>query len=604
MTTAQGAAPRRRIGDVLVERQLITPDQLAQALRLRSVPGESRRLGQILLDEGMVSPWPLARALAESRGLPAEQLSARAPDPELARLVPREIAEKYLLVPIDRHDGALRIAVADPVDIVAVDDLRSRLPTQSIQIVVAPADQIRRRLDDVWGGTSETEVLERFVGEVAGQASQSTGQSQFTETEGGAIGIVKQIIDDALAQDASDIHIEPQHDQIMVRYRIDGMLRPALQLPGAGLASVSSRIKILAGMKIIERRVPQDGRIAHPFRGKTRQIRVSSLPSVHGETFVLRLLADSTELPEVARLGMPPDQAERFLSALHRSQGTILVTGPTGSGKTTTLYAGLRSAMSIDRSVLTLEDPVEIELAGITQVAVNEAVGMTFARGLRAAVRQDPDVILVGEVRDQETAELAMRAALTGHLVLTTLHTLNAPAAVLRMHDIGITPYVISSAVSLVIAQRLLRRICLQCREPTRIDSETLARLGLSEADALSFAVGVGCPDCNGTGYRGRVAAFEMLAMTPSVQRAVLDGLRGVAFERACEAAGWRPLLQAAINLARQRITSVTEIIRVALTVAEDVEPLPEGREHLDQAPDEDGAPPGEKADPTAPPIG
>ena len=575
-TSGQPGRPRQ-LGAVLVQMGALSPEDVALALQAQREGPTRMRLGEVMLQLGMIDEALLARALAASRGLPFIELSDQPLDPATARLLPRDIAEHYRLVPFHSQDGALHVAVADPVDVVALDDLRTRLRHRSIQIHVARRSAIDDWIREAWQGTENREAVRHFEGEMAERASRNRvpATDQARTADGGAVRVVRQLIDHGLDLDASDIHVQPESDRILVRYRVDGILQDGPALPLSGQSTIATRLKILSGMVITERRLPQDGRMQHSYRGAVRQIRVSSIPGIKGEKFVLRVLGDAGRLPSVEDLGMPEDQFRAYLRALRAPQGTILITGPTGSGKTTTLYSGLAQVLDGRRNILTLEDPVEIEMDGITQIAIREDIGMTFSRGLRAALRQDPDVLLVGEIRDRETAELAMRAALTGHVVLSTLHTLNAPSAISRLIDIGIPNYIASSAISMVIAQRLVRRICPWCITADRLDPATAADLGVAEQDRDTFVTGAGCDHCHHTGHSGRIAAYEVMPMSAPMRAAVLDDITGDELAVIARREGWRPLREAAMDLARQGLTSVQEVIRVTQSAIDQDDPLP-----------------------------
>jgi type IV pilus assembly protein PilB len=404
-------------------------------------------------------------------------------------------------------------------------------------------------------------VLEQL--DVAPSRVGDTQLATVTDLESApVVRLVNAILSGALDARASDVHIEPQYSGLRVRYRIDGMLRDVMDVPPAAALTVISRLKIMAGLDIGERRVPQDGRTNIVLEGRKLDARVSSLPSIHGEKVVLRLLDNGAALPTLDQLGMTHSDEVHVRRMLAASQGLVLITGPTGSGKTSTLYAALQETLTSERNVVTLEDPVEVQLPGITQVQVHDRAGMTFARGLRAVLRQDPDVVLVGEVRDAETAELALRASLTGHLLLTTLHTNDSVSAITRLVDMGAEPFLVASSLSLVIAQRLVRRPCPSCVRPAEPDPDTLAALGLDPLSMVDgqFVHGAGCANCGETGYRGRVAVFEVLRVTPDVRTALLSNPTEASLSAA--AAGRTTLRSAALALARSGGTTLREVLR------------------------------------------
>ena len=557
----------RKLGDILVGWGAISPAELQHCLAIQTQepPRRRRRLGRILLDEERVTEITLARALAESHGLQAVDLSQEEIDPDLARSIPQLVAKRALVLPLAIHDGTLRIAAADPVDVVGLDDVRLHIQRKHkgvrVQVVVAPESQLRRRLASTWSEANAVEALEGF--DDAGTTSVT--EEETTGADAGAVSAVHQILATAIRLGASDIHIEPLAGEVRVRMRVDGALRKVMALPKTGQAPLTSRIKIIANIDIAQKRVPQDGRARINLDGVTRNIRVSTLPTLHGEKVVIRLLTDIGELPALSALGIPPDGLATIHEALRSSQGLVLITGPTGSGKTTTLYSAIHEIVTGERNLITLEEPVEIELPGVSQVQIDEKVGMTFAAGLRSVLRQDPDIIMVGEIRDKVTADLAIRAALTGHLVLATVHTIDAPSAVIRLVDMGVPRYLIASSLNLVIAQRLVRRPCQHCMQPQVPDPETRQRLHLTQEQSLAMVVGRGCEKCEAHGYRGRTGVFEVLPVTKDVRAALMSGGDEATLAAAARASGWKPLLESGVEVATRRLTTAAELLRVLL---------------------------------------
>ena len=452
---------RRKLGDTLVGWGVITPQQLEAALEAQARDGRTvrRRLGRVLVDAGLVTDGAVAAALADMHGLQVVDLDLQIIDPGVARRIPHSIAVQHVVLPLTVREGVLRVAVADPVDVVALDDLRMRAQGLRLEVVVAAESQLRDKIAELWSQVVTEDALEKFVSELSvdEEVNLEAGDDE------GAVAAVHQILSAAVRAGASDVHIEPMRDGVRVRVRIDGTLRPLMSLPRSGHSSIVARTKIVAGLDIVERRVPQDGRARLRVDGRDRNLRVSTLPTMHGEKIVVRLLSDQASLPSLTDLGMGLDQELILQNALHLPQGLVLITGPTGSGKSTTLYAAIRQMVNDERNLITLEDPVEIELPGVAQVQVSDKTGMTFAAGLRSALRQDPDVIMVGEIRDQITAELAVRAALTGHLVLSTLHTNDSASAVIRLVEMGVPNYLVASSLTLSMAQRLVRKPCTEC---------------------------------------------------------------------------------------------------------------------------------------------
>ncbi|TAK68585.1 MAG: type II/IV secretion system protein [Actinomycetota bacterium] len=563
------AIARLRLGDVLVAAGEVSEADLARALQLQaSEPQPRRRLGTVLVSLGLVDDRQIAAALARVHNLPVIGLDATRLDRAAAQLIPRGAAERHKVLVLGWNGRLLRVAVADPVDVVALDDVRTLAGAAGLDVSVAPESQIAAALETVWSEAVDQAVYDEFLKEVTPEAVEAeTGN----ENDAAAIKMVDRVLAHGARLNASDIHVEPQRDGVRVRMRVDGILREVLHLPQAAYSSMVARLKIISGLNVIERRVPQDGRTRISIEGRALDVRVSTLPSLRGEKVVLRLLPDSRSLPTLDGLGMAEDQSRVLRDVLHLPQGLVLITGPTGSGKTNTLYAGISEVVDAERNVITLEDPVEVELPGSTQVQIDEKVGMTFARGLRAVLRQDPDIVLVGEIRDQETAELAIRAALTGHLVLSTLHTLDSPAALTRLTDMGVAPYLVASSLSLVLAQRLLRRPCPDCVVHEPMPADVATRLGLTgEYATHAYPRAVGCAHCGDTGYAGRIGVFETLVVTPAVRDALLSGAGETEVRRAALATGWLPLAQRAVLAAAAGRTTIAEVLRVVATTLAD----------------------------------
>ncbi len=558
---------RRRLGDTLVGWGVITPAQLEAALQAQALDGRTvrRRLGRVLVDAGLVNDGAIAAALADMHGLQVVDLERHVLDPGVARRIPHSIAVAHVVLPLNVGDGVLRVAVADPVDVVALDDLRMRAGNLRLDVVVAPEGQLRDKISSVWSQAVAEDALQKFVAELGVEEERSLEAGD----DEGAVAAVHQILIAAVRAGASDVHIEPMRSGVRVRVRIDGTLRPLMSLPRSGHASIVARTKIISGLDIVERRVPQDGRARLRLEGRDRNLRVSTLPTLHGEKIVVRVLSDQAFLPSLSDLGMGLDQELLLQNALHLPQGLVLITGPTGSGKSTTLYSAIRQMVDEERNLITLEDPVEIELPGVAQVQVSDRTGMTFAAGLRSALRQDPDVIMVGEIRDQLTAELAVRAALTGHLVLSTLHTNDSASAVIRLVEMGVPSYLVASSLTLAMAQRLVRRPCRECVTHAPVDLDTRRRLGMSPDEAASCLTAVGCPSCAMTGYAGRLGLYEMLPISRSVRAALLAGAGQQAISAAAAAEGFRPLQRLGVDAAVAGQTTPAELLRT-LTIDAD----------------------------------
>ena len=512
---------RRRIGELLVDADVIDDAQLREALSL-SPPGE--RLGQTLIRLGMVDELKVAHALASQLGIEVVDLTGLTVQPLAIDRVPARLAERHQLVPLSLEDGVLTIAMADPADVVALDDVRVVAGVRGVRRLSAPASDVDRARQRAYRADRQQDVIEDATPD-QDEAEDEAGEESGAQP---VVRLVTSLIAEAVASRASDIHVEPNAEGVRVRLRVDGQLTESMELPRALGRQVTSRLKILAALDIAERRLPQDGRATAKVDGRSVDLRVSTMPTLYGETLVLRVLPQGSELVSLTELGLSQRTSTPLTDALQRPQGLVLVTGPTGSGKTTTLYAGLAEVADPTRNVLTLEDPVEVQLPGVNQTQIEPRIGLTFARGLRHVLRQDPDVVLVGEIRDRETAQLAVEASFTGHLVLATLHTNNAPSAVARLVDLGADPFLIASSLLLVLAQRLARRVCQSCAVAEQPPAEVLERLGAppgghAAAGQPGFQRGSGCRSCDGSGTMGRIALTELLAVSPDMRELVVE---------------------------------------------------------------------------------
>ncbi len=561
------AAPRRRLGDILIGWGKVSDADVQRALAIQRADPRRPRLGEVLINEHLCDEQTVAAALAERHGLRVVDLERVAIDDSVARTLDRGSAYRYRAVPFAVANGTTVIAVADPFDIISADDLRARYNGR-VSFVVAMPSQVQAILNRLWGDERRAAVVDAFVGRVTG--GPMSAKSAAIDDEG-AVGIVDQILLDATNRRASDIHLEPASDALRVRFRIDGMMHLALELPVESLAPIASRVKVLSGLDVFQKRIPQDGRARVKIKEHNLDIRVSTVPSIHGENVVMRMMTSQKELPDISKLGLSWQQVDTLAAAMAKPQGFIIVTGPTGSGKSTTLYSLLTSYVGGDRHAITMEDPVELELEGVTQIQIDDANGVTFPAALRAALRQDPDVVMVGEVRDMETASMAVASALTGHLVLSTLHTLDGPSAVVRMVQLGVPKYLIADALGLVIAQRLLRRPCAFCSRPTMPDPETQELLGITPEQATTLISGAGCDMCGQTGYLGRVGAYELLTISPRVRGVIHSGGSALDVAAAAAASGYIPLQTAAVRLAMQGLTTADEILRTIVAPAMDV---------------------------------
>ncbi len=479
-------------------------------------------------------------------------------EPEIVRLVPERIERQYKLVPLFKIGNTLTIAMTDPLDIVALDEVKSATGLE-VEVVVSPEPHIRAAVDRHHPLGGGLELLVREQGQKQGSGPETVVRA---EEDGPVIRFVNAVVSQAVREGASDLHFEPDDQNLRIRYRVDGVLREASVQSKSIHPSVVSRVKIMAQLDIAERRLPQDGRARIEISGKEFDLRVSTFPTIHGENVVLRVLDKSTAMLGTAELGLAPGPLAEVSRMIERPNGIVLVTGPTGSGKTTTLYSCIGQINTVERNIVTLEDPVEYHLPSIRQTQVDPDVGLTFARGLRALLRQDPDVIMVGEIRDGETAEIAVRSALTGHLVLSTLHTNDAAGALPRLLDMKIEPFLLSSAMLGVVAQRLVRRVCEKCRKPSEPPAEALLELG-AKAVKGDFVVGAGCMACGQTGYRGRLGIFEVLAVTDEIRDLIVTRASTEDIARASRRAGMATLRDDAMRKAAQGVTTLSEVIRV-----------------------------------------
>jgi general secretion pathway protein E len=556
--------PPLRLGEILVQARVVTDELLQEAL---ARTGEERqRLGAALVAMGAASADDVLKAIAAQQELPylsAEELPST--PPALKELSPKYLRQ-YVACPIAVEGTAVTVATADPTNPLLLDDLQQSL-SLAIKLCVAPGPAILDAIERAYGANTALQKIVEGMGPGADRHAEPEDDVDHLRDlafEAPVVRLVNLLIEEALAADASDIHIEPFEDSLRVRYRIDGLLYDQEAPPRRLQAALTSRIKIMAEMNIAERRLPQDGRIRVTAPGGRRvDIRVSTVPTIHGESIVMRLLDRSSVFLPFDRLGFAPGAARAFEGLIRQSHGIVLVTGPTGSGKTTTLYAALDKINRSDLKIITVEDPVEYQLKGINQIPVRPKIGLSFASGLRHIVRQDPDVIMVGEIRDLETAEIAIQAALTGHLVFSTLHTNDAPGAVTRLQDMGCEPYLVSSVLNGVLAQRLVRRICQACRAPDHPDPAELLALGVTDATGVELFRGKGCDDCRGTGYRGRTGIYELFRITEEARSLVVRKAPGGEIRRYAVAQGMVTLREDAWAKACAGLTTVEEILRV-----------------------------------------
>lgn len=514
-----------RLGDLLLSSGVISHEQLERALELQKESKE--RLGDVLVQSGIITEQQLIEALKIQLGVEFVDLTAVSIPVELAKYVPRTLAKKYCVVPVKLVRDTLYLAMSDPLDFIAQEEVKA-VSRKRVIPMIATHRATEQAISRLYGSEGTARVIEEMKRE-AGSAGPDIVPAQLAKdsdsSEGApTIRFVNSLIERAFTERASDIHLEPQEGEMVVRMRIDGLLRRVLTVPAELQSTVISRLKIMGGMDIAERKVPQDGHAMLRVKGSEIDLRISSMPTVYGEKIVLRLLNKTSQLLSRDAIGLEGEDLEYYRTLLKNPSGVILLVGPTGSGKSTTMCVMLRDLAREEVNIVTLEDPVEYYIPGVSQCQINEKTGMTFAGGLRAILRQDPDIISVGEIRDGETASIAMRAAITGHLVLSTLHTNDAPSAVDRLRDVGVEPWLISGALRGVVSQRLVRRICPHCKRAYHPASDELALLGLDDAPDLVFYKGEGCPDCHHTGYAGRRAVFEILMIDAPLRRLITAG--------------------------------------------------------------------------------
>jgi type IV pilus assembly protein PilB len=563
--TAERAAAddpgRRLLGDLLVEHAGVTPAQVAEAMLVRADTG--KRLGSVLVDLGVIDERQLTEALSAQLGLPVADLRARAAEPDAVALLSDSLARGLSAVPLRiDEDGSVEVVVSD-VGATTLPDLE-RAVGRRVRLLLAPPGDVRRVIDGTYRALAD---IERQVAAFA--AGQSRRSGSATAVEAPVVQVVDMLVTQALRDRASDVHIEPQDRQVRVRFRIDGALHDVVTLPEAMGASIASRIKVIANMNIVERRRPQDGQIATTIDDRAIDIRVATTGTVFGEKVVLRLLDKSRPLFRLADLGMPSATEQRFSGLVRSPYGMVICAGPTGSGKTTTLYASVSEINGVERNITTIEDPVEYVFPSLNQIQINEQAGVTFAAGLRSILRQDPDVILVGEIRDAETAQIAIQSALTGHFVLSSLHSTDSVSALYRFLDMGIEPFLVASSVLAVVGQRLLRRTCPHCRVPHVLSAEEEAFYRQAGGSGRTrFWVGEGCNLCSQTGYLDRVGVYELLQLSEEMRALVVapnpshDDMRRLALDQ-----GMRSMRQEAIRLVDEDVTTVAEVVRTIYTL-------------------------------------
>ncbi len=568
-----------KLGDLLLKAKLITQDQLGEALKLQQSSG--MKLGEALVKLGAVTEDDITETLSAQFGVPSINLSHFEIDPSVLKLVAADVARKYNILPVNKTGATVTIAMSDPTNVFALDDIKF-MTGYNVEPVVASEQSLQIAIDRHYGATRALE-LKKVMEEMSAVETQDTNLEVVEDQEEEAIDLerlaeegeeapvirlVNIILTDAIKRGASDIHIEPYEKEYRVRYRIDGILYEVMNPPPKLREAIASRVKILAKLDIAEKRLPQDGRIKIKMKlaGKVKELdyRVSTLPTLFGEKIVCRLLDKDNLMLDMTRLGFERESLSKFEKAILRPWGMVLVTGPTGSGKTNTLYSALSRINTPETNIITAEDPVEFNLPGVNQVQMKDSIGLNFAAALRSFLRQDPNIILVGEIRDFETAEIAVKAALTGHLVLSTLHTNDAPSTINRLMNMGIEPYLVATSVILIAAQRLIRRVCTNCKGPTEVAPQVLVSLGFNPEEAKSVQVmkGKGCERCNNTGYKGRVALIEVIEVSEEIREMILSGASSIEIKRKGIEEGMISLRRSGLVKIKEGITTIEEVVR------------------------------------------
>ena len=565
-TSRAGNVQQENIGLKLLEAHVITPEALQKAqLQVKTGGGN---LMSALIKLGAVKEDDLSKFLSELYGVPAVDLTNFAPDPAVVKLIPGDVANKFQVVPVSRTGRRLTVAMANPSNIFALDDIKF-ITGCEVQPCVASESAIKKAIDKAYDSAASFETVMRGMEDEIEVIEETVDDTPDVALLGEAeqapvVKLVNSLISDAVRKGASDIHIEPYERTLRVRFRIDGTLYEMMSPPFRMKAAITSRLKIMADLDIAERRVPQDGRIKLRLLGRSIDLRVSSLPTIYGEKVVMRILDKGNLNIDLNKLGFQESALKEFTHAIAQPYGMVLVTGPTGSGKTTTLYSALSKINQPEVNIMTSEDPVEYNLEGINQVLVNEAVGLTFSAALRAFLRQDPNIIMVGEIRDIDTGSIAVKAALTGHLVLSTLHTNDAPSTINRMIDMGIEPFLVASSTNLIMAQRLLRKVCVSCKSDVKLHAEVLRELGIPEEEArkVAFKEGKGCVDCNNTGYKGRLGVYEVMPVSPKIRDMILDRSSTSTIKKQAVTEGMLTLRMDGLIKLKNGITTAEEVLK------------------------------------------
>ena len=560
-----------RLGDLLIQQKLISQDQLSFALEQQKRSG--RKLGRVLVDNAFVTEEHISEALAKQLNIPYINLKYYNINIEMVRVLPESQARRFRAIVLEERKGMLLIGMADPTDLSAFDEI-TRIVKRDIDIAVVTEGQLLESIDRGYRRTDEITGLARELSEDIGDTYVDFGAltDSVGMEEAPVVKLLQTMFDDATQIRASDIHIEPQEGRLMIRFRIDGVMHLQTEADSKIAPALVLRLKLMSGLDISEKRLPQDGRFHVRVRDQRVDVRIATCPTQNGESVVMRLLRQDGGMIGLEKLGMPPEMLKRFREIIRRSNGMILVTGPTGSGKTTTLYSALAEINTLDQKIITVEDPVEYRLAGTNQVQVNEKIELTFSRVLRSALRQDPDVILIGEMRDAETAQIGLRAAITGHLVFSTLHTRDAAGTLFRFVDMGVPRFMVASSVQAVVAQRLLRRICESCSEPYSPTPQEIIWMemeGLSSEEWTGLKNGRGCSHCNGTGYRGRMGVYEMLEMGREMVEAAVHESASQFMQVARDHMQGKTMLDHALKEMKQGRTTVFEVMGISNRIEE-----------------------------------
>jgi len=551
----------KQLGQILLEQGLISEEHLQRALdEHRNTP---KSLGRVLIDLGYIRERDLVRALAEQVGLEFVDLTEYRIDPAATALLPEALCRRYRALPIGEEDGKLLVAMSDPANVYALDDIRT-ITGRDVRPVVATANDVEQSIQKFSGMGEQVEAL---ATEAADALDTEAGVSvEAAVEEAPIVKLVQAIMTQAAADRASDVHIEPTETDVRVRFRVDGVLHEVMHSPKSIQGGLISRLKVMGDLNIAEKRIPQDGRVSLRINNRSLDLRLASLPTVHGEKIVIRILDKSNALLQLSELGFLPQAFESYERSFRKPYGAILVTGPTGSGKSTTLYATLNIVNSVDRHIVTVEDPVEYRLPGVNQMQVNPKAGLTFASALRSILRADPDIILIGEIRDRETAMIAVESALTGHLVLSSLHTNDAPSAITRLIEMQVETFLVGSAIDCVVAQRLARKLCEKCKQAYAPEGSELIEAGFAESripELGLFFRASGCQSCSNTGYRGRIGLYEVMPMTEEIERLTVERASSETVKRVAIEQGMYTLRDDGLYKAASGLTSIEEIARV-----------------------------------------